>query len=265
MLPATIPSLERLRTLVSVKENTTTYDLDAKYKKFNLELFDNALPQIPVTWAKLSKLAGIATVKLRKIAPSPDRQLVRMGQISKYANKRIRPETLQIKISSVYRKDERHLDGILLHEMIHVEFLASGDIDECHGPAFIKRASEISAKIGHTVPLTDNIDNLELASNKLKSIIVIHYRNDNKDYCGLLKPTSFAADETLIGELQSQVDSGDRSPVTIYQIASPIWTKLATRRPVQRKFTKAYGIDAEAFSDLVTNGRVITEIKPQPK
>ena len=120
------------------------YITDSKY-------FKNMLPKIPVVWANLKGVGGLATCKI--ITPK-----FKTGfGTSKYQYSRISPNSLKIQISNTLKRSEKSIDKILIHEMIHVYFMVTKNFDVGHGSKFQKMAQKISKSFGQKIPLVDVI------------------------------------------------------------------------------------------------------------
>ena len=96
------------------------YSLEAKYQHFNLLLFGGELPTIPISWSSaLKKASGRILFKPMNFGFS------------------VVPGSVRMEISSLFRSSEERLDGIMVHEMIHVYFTAiKNDGRESHGSGF---------------------------------------------------------------------------------------------------------------------------------
>jgi len=239
-----IHEMHRILELAGLTENITSYNLDQKYTEFNSKFFNNKLPEIPVKWGKLSKVGGIAKCET----------------LTKNNVKTIIPNSMSIKISSVYERDEKNLDGILLHEMIHILMFVEGKFKENHGSLFKNEAINIGNKAGIEIPLTDDTSNLLLANEKLKTVIVIVYISKDGKYCfSMVSPKSYNYDPNTIDIIDRMKKIKD---FKTYEITSPIWTKTATRLSVPRSIKSVsqmiwrYATE-EQINDLETNGKIL--------
>ena len=140
------------------------YQLEAKYQHFNHLLFNGELPKIPITWSKsLGNISGIVRAQGRNFGFN-----VVQG-------------TIRMEISSLFKSSEERLDGIMLHEMIHVYFFAiKDDGRESHGAGFKAKLAELQAKCDFTIPLTDNVTELELDNGVRASEIGVILKTDEK-------------------------------------------------------------------------------------
>ena len=153
----------RFEELFEVAEHYDDAYLKKKYDYYNKLLFSGKLPDIPIKYAKMKGMGGAVKYKTRFIpgAPEPNRMRVRLGLESRYSNRELVSMILQI--STLYTRDAKSIDAILIHEMIHVYFLSTGDLEETHGIKFLRMRSELSKKVGFEIPLTDNVKGLEVA------------------------------------------------------------------------------------------------------
>lgn len=59
------------------------------------------------------------------------------------SGKRCIENSIVLCVSDKYKLTEREVDEVLLHEMIHLEFVLAGDFEEHHGPRFLRRSADI--------------------------------------------------------------------------------------------------------------------------
>lgn len=103
-------------------------ELADEYQEINQLYFANALPVIPVVWE--SRLAEIGPL------------LAKGFTLKGVTNGRV------ILLNADLRRDAREFRRVLCHEMVHGQFLRSGDTTTNHGPAFqdeLRRLSEEGA------------------------------------------------------------------------------------------------------------------------
>lgn len=242
----------RLRELAGLTESVADYNLVGKYRHFNQTLFNGKLPEIPISWATLKNVGGRVTYKITREASAP-----RMG---KYAGAVLKPETLQMQISDLYRRSEVALDAIMLHEMLHVYFAIEGDFGEQHGPKFKAMARRLSEKVGFEVPMEDSVDGLELASMDTKPVGVLILEKENGAVSFALFPEKVI--RAQLGDIQQRwnylLGLHFVKKVGVFVVNTQPWTVLTARMPVQRKFTanaKYYVLrDREAVDDPIING-----------
>jgi len=142
------------------------YNLDQKYRHFNHLLFGGALPTIPIKWsASMKKASG------------------RVLYVPETFGYHVKPGSLRMEISSLFQSTEERLDGIMVHEMIHVWFLGvKNDGKESHGPAFKAKLAELQHHCHFTIPLSDDITDLEMSDSVRSSEVgvVVMVKNGEK-------------------------------------------------------------------------------------
>ncbi len=147
-------------------------DLNALFKELNLKYFNNKVPEVPVTWKKLTKVYGQASATTLITAFGHVKEINLVG----------------IFISNQFRFTPEMLKRILAHEMIHI-YLFSGDIktryelnaQAGHGTPFKAEIMRIKG-LGLDVPLSEDIEEL-IPSNKERipaSIVLLTQRTEDK-------------------------------------------------------------------------------------
>src|SRR3990172_2092939 len=99
-----------------------SYDLGARYAYWNAKAFGGELPQVPIRWATLKRVGGRVRAKLKAKNPV-------MYRITREAD----IEVVGIEMSDFLARDDEHLDGTLLHEMVHVYVLGILKLNEGSG------------------------------------------------------------------------------------------------------------------------------------
>jgi len=183
-----------------LNEDASTYDLHGKYASFNSLYFDGKLPNIKLKWTNSSKLAGEVRVKY----------FVTMFKGKKIINSF---EHLHLGISKYYIRDDGDIDGILLHEMIHV-YLDTVGIHEGyngikhHGKEFMDKLKVVEKKSKIKISLTDNLPKAKLSkvadvgvvlakTDKGYVIAVINKTTYNKNKDSLVSPTRWSFGNSL--------------------------------------------------------------------
>lgn len=143
----------------------SSYNLHEKYKHFNRTLFDGKLPEIPITWSNSMKKASGRVLASYK--PST-------GNVIQ--------DSIRMEISALFQSSTERLDGILIHEMIHVWFFGvKNDPYAGHGPSFKAKLAEIQRYVPDPIPLTDDITELQLDDGVRKSEIGVILRRRLSD------------------------------------------------------------------------------------
>jgi len=123
-------------------------DLDALYRKLNKELFQNQLPKIPIKWTNAPRVPGEVRVAYKKTNVPLRKLEPQMGEVTKWK---------YLGISRKFNLDDESLNGIMAHEMIHVDLIANGIMqttgrDGMHGPEFTDRLKVIRARANFPIP-----------------------------------------------------------------------------------------------------------------
>jgi hypothetical protein len=124
------------------------YNLQGKYRYWNAKAFGGELPPIPIKWMRSKTMGGRVRATLSR--STGDITLKNMA------------------ISNYLVMDEERLDGIMLHEMVHVYVLGVLGLAERsggHGREFYKKMREVSSKTGIHVPVTEDITGLEISED----------------------------------------------------------------------------------------------------
>jgi hypothetical protein len=227
------------------------YDIKATYDRFNAAYFEGKLPNIPVGFAKLKSVGGRVTYQIRKDLYTGRKTYV--------------PDSMKLELSSMWSRESAHLDGIMLHEMIHVYFASNGNVQENHGMRFMAMLRKISRESGIRVPVTDSVEGLELTDkNALKAVGVLLVRSRTGWSFSLMSAKNAHANSEILKTTWARRSSTD---VRLYTIATPVWTKIAARVPLSRKIDSSLYLLKEQtdIDDLLTNGHLLWEIKPLTK
>jgi hypothetical protein len=244
------------------------YKLQQKYDDFNRKYFDNTLPKIPVSFAKLKGMGGKVEYTVVRPAgtPEPNPRMVRLGLVDKLAGGTIKPGTLKLTLSSLYMRNEQELDRILAHEMVHVYMVTQGKFSEQHGPEFLRVAKELGKKMGVEIPLKDDVSNLVADSTQIKPIAVIILKKKDLYSFAILNVNNIDASLPAIQERWTyMIKYNYADEVYVYKIASPLWTQISYKFTIQRMFSSNTGyyhlkVDG-ALEDLANNGKLLLELK----
>lgn len=242
------------------------YDLKAKYNTFNKAYFDGMLPDIPVEWAKMKRAGGVAKASIIRNGPAPDPRMVRLGRISKYHNAAIKPGSLKIQMSDLFKRSEEGLDGILLHEMIHIYFFVTGKFEENHGVGFNSMRRKISQISGINVPRTDSKEGLELSDDKVLTPygVILTYNYEGKAIFSLISAKNAHSQSQQIKDACTRALRASFPKVELYVISTALWTKIGASVPINRNILrpKAYVIPEPqaALADLLAHGHKLWSV-----
>lgn len=258
------------KPMIKLAENAE-YDLQARYAHWNSTAFQNGLPQIPIEWIRSKRFGGRVEYQY-EFPPGvkePHPVLVRLGKVGKYHGAVAKPGSLRMKISTVYHRNERELDGILLHEMVHVWCASNGHIGEQHGSVFMKKLKEVEQIVGFPLPITDDPSNLELTNPTVKPLgVVLLTKPDGKQIFAVMTPAMLTKALPVIQERAiMMVLNRFAKRVDVYQIQTPTWNRVGVEMPLQRnpKKLKFYSAaDSSVIPDLIENGMQLWSHEQHP-
>ena len=225
------------------------YDIQARYDEFNQKYFGNELPKIPVSFAKLKNVGGHVSFQTHQFPGTRKDQSV------------IVHSSIRLKLSDAYKKTSENLDGILLHEMVHVYMLSVlENWKEHHGPVFMKKLREVSKQAGFPIPLKDSVDAFEPNIDKPKPYVVILFKSSSGYTYNLISSTTFTKDRQQLEMYCDLYNHRYKDEITIYYIKTMPWTAKALSARVQRKIKTRFRLqekDYALISDLEKNGRIL--------
>lgn len=261
-------SLRKLMDLVEAAQQppAPNYDIQAKYDDFNRKYFGGKLPRIPVEFAPLKGIGGVVkyrakyngpvrTVKGRLVKAAP------RSQIHKYQT--FVPGSMVLQLSNLFKRNPEDLDGILLHEMIHVHFISIGELGEHHGAGFYRELRRVSVESGIQVPRKDDLDDEELADEtKLKTVAVLLVtKTDGSHIFALLSPNiarEVSEEQRTRWIYNLKVMKHIYKEARLIIVSTPLWTKVAARHKIARKKLQFLRLtEPEYFDDIMKNGRVL--------
>ena len=263
--------MSEMRRLIRLLEaQDDSIDLPARYQYWNNRLFDGKLPDIPVLWAALKGVGGVAEAKMKAdpYKPTPNRHRVRMGLEDKYSNQVIIPGTMRIRLSSVYHRSPKAIDQMLLHEMIHILMMTTGHLGEGHGRLFEQERLRLSRIVGFEIPRDDNLEKKDLAVEvKIKPYGVVLVKKESGYIYAMLMPQLIAANIAAVRErFDYFVKYKYWQAAYAYIINDQKWSEQAWKTRVQRT---PYGpntnyrtlTDQSAIDDLQQNGKLLVKVE----
>ena len=257
--------------LVEAAQKTAPdYDIQAKYDDFNQKYFGGELPRIPVEFAPLKSVGGVVKYRVTysgpvKIVNGKKVKAARRSELHKYQT--VDLGSLVLQLSNLFKRKSEDLDGILLHEMIHVWFISKGEHGEHHGYKFMRELRRVSVESGIKVPRKDDLGDAELTDDTaLKTVAVILVKKTDGGYMfALLSPNTaraVAAEQKERWEYNLRVMHRTYSEATMMIISTPLWTKVASRHRIGRKKLGWLRLPKdEYYDDLIANGRVLWNVK----
>lgn len=154
------------------------YDMKEKFDEFNRLYFENKIRQdTTFKWSKATSLGGKAKVRARRLSNN------RLELVS--------PITIYLS-NAFIRSDEKELDSLLLHEMIHAYFYSIG-VDESHGRLFMAELARVSKLSGIAITKNDSNNNIDETIKPGKEIFAALLSDDDGDlkYFNVYNPTWF--------------------------------------------------------------------------
>lgn len=218
------------------------YRLLRNYQEFNKTYFNNELPDIPVKFAKLKKVAGVAK-----------------GTTNNYTGK-TNPDI--IKITNFFNLSEQEIKETLLHEMIHV-WEMNNNIQlkgrNHHGKEFRAKAQEIMNKSNFSIKLShDARHNQVNSSEKMLNVLIGHYYNSEKQsFIVVFQDGLLENDNHLVISRMLKADKKRKGEDFSYlgiKTNLPELQRFQIKRKVNTKQLKAYFVEDTLISELLTNG-----------
>jgi hypothetical protein len=136
-------------------------DIQARYDYWNRTVFDGKLPNVSVKWGRSKRWGGITKGMVNTVA--------RTGTVN------------SIEVSDFIVDDPVVIDGILLHEMIHVEMMVQGKGG--HGWEFSMLRRQYSSKSGINIPATEDMEHFVVPEDmevKPKGVVVFHREGEKQ-------------------------------------------------------------------------------------
>lgn len=220
-------------------------DLQRRYAELNQQLFNGTLPTIPIYWDALTSMGGKVQFKVKV-------QRDDWGRVQRT----LIPESVFMVITNVYQRDQANLDGLLVHEMIHVWFAAvEHDYHEQHGPLFMRKLRELQATVDFTIPLTDGVAGLDVATHVKTKPVYLVWGTARKGTTNIFQflPDKYGTDPTLQSTvhttLNGDVERGYLDPgIVILKMDTPRWAKLRLASRIPRVYTRGYFISTAMYT-----------------
>lgn len=247
--------------------NITVAEVKQRYQQWNQKLFAGQLPEIPIYVRPLKGSSGRTTVNYTRSANQPkirsNSNLYRLMQMSGKTPD-ITINSIEMTISNTMKMTSENLDQVIIHEMIHVEFAATGRPMEGHGREFESRRRELSKQVGFEIPLTHNIAELKLndASRARDVLVLMAERPGGKASVLMLTLPMEQDARTWMDKANNRV-----AGFKLYKIR----TTLAQKYPVRRTLPRAFGnrisfhfIQPEELQHIRDEGKVLYERPHNP-
>jgi hypothetical protein len=166
-------------------------DLRSLYNKW-LPLFrkeSGVMPSsITFSFTKRRGVAAIAVITYRNppIDPSKWQQSWRGRRPKRGISEKAVPTKAEIRFSTTSIYDDSRLDGLMLHEMIHIWMGFNGFPNESHGTRFREMLTRLSRETGIDIPLTHNAPEEEAnVKPRVLTVVFTIDKTDSVPLCGL--------------------------------------------------------------------------------
>jgi hypothetical protein len=240
---------EAVLTETMIPSDDMSAYLENRYHYYNQTLFNHQLPDVPIIVKPRKGFSGSASGKVT--VKDGVRTLV--------------PNSMSIKICNLYVRDETELDGILIHEMIHIFMFVKGLFKETHGSNFMAVLNKLQSTVDFKIPLTDHhkdpVKNTEI---KIKPLMVILYTKENGSHMVTLFSPRFENHlSNIVEHIRSYITKklGGLVSAQIYHIESIEWThlsyiyKVATQDRSKMSFYRV--ADPDSIKELQTDGKLL--------
>lgn len=218
------------------------------YNKFNVLYFNSELPtDFDIRWIKSKVKGGVVNFSAFK-KPQKLEKINYLG-ISNY-----RPLT------------QEKLNGLMIHEMIHVymcikNIIYTSGLDKSHGYQFMDKLKEIQSKVNFTIPLTE--DSYEINDHiKSKTFDILFWNNN-------IKKTFSVYPENYLKEHKNElikkyeytlncIRKTKKTDVLVVQSDDRYFLNYTCKRNLNTQ--TFFKIDDEKFEEILKNGVLLYHI-----
>lgn len=235
----------------------TLVQLQQYYRDFNRKAFNSQLPEkMPIKFVNSTQYGARALCKFTK---NPN---ARSWQKNKGAA--IDYSSLAIELSVAQLNTHEQMLSILLHEMIHIYFFITDQIDEGHGMKFHAMMKTVGNITGIEVPETDSAP---IAQFKQVTVGVVVIRMSSKYLFAIVSKNG--VDVGLQGYLLAKSMSNIKgSPTEIYLSNSIATQQMSVMSSTQRKLdtkTRFFSFKdpkkaIDWLEDLQQNGQLLASV-----
>jgi hypothetical protein len=235
----------------------TLFQLQQYYRDFNRRAFNSQLPdKLPIKFVNSTQYGGRALCKYTTQGNAPSWNKTRGAKID-YSS-------LAIEISVAMLHTHEQMLGVLLHEMIHIYFLITGELGENHGEKFHAMMKTVGNITGIEVPETDAAP---VAQYKQVVVGVVVIEMPNKYLFAIISNNAVTAGlkDYLLAKSMSTIKS---YPTSVYLSNSIITQQMSNATSIQRKLdrkTRFFSLkDAKSaiewIDDLKQNAKLVASI-----
>jgi hypothetical protein len=153
------------------------------------------------------------------------------------------PTNMTITVSTKLKFSPHHLDGVILHEMVHASLYAERYSKHGHSPIFVDRLREFEKKVGRKIPIGYGRDEEEgglpgIDDFAAKEVLLAVETRNGKRWVAMVSTRDEGSAETWVASRSAMYRS---AKFEVFKVK----TGLASARPVHKTFR---GI--KAFYDL---------------
>jgi SprT-like family len=224
--------------------NFGDYNLQHKFNHYNQLLFQNQIPECPITWADLKGQAGLTSFSRR--------------------GRMYEPGTLKIQISNRFKRSEQDLDSTLIHEMIHAFLITHGHPDENHGFHFQHLAKLCGEKVGIHISISDQLSDMELANDEHVLTTALLWHHSDGKYSAVFYAGNFFDDHEKQNQLKSfwglpgRIRPGEN--ITVLKVMTDLARKYGKKTEIAQ--SKWSMISDKEVHDLLQHGQFMFRIEP---
>lgn len=266
-----------MSTLGQVLEALTQYVslspeyIRKRYDHWNKMAFDGALPDnVAFKIGSLPKMTAAST-HMPFVMKAPKRLIQGLRDYSRFIQD---PGQITVTFNPSGQMTEEMLDGILLHEMVHVQMASKLLVFAEHGEVFMKHLKEAERKAGRRIPVGHGVDqqtgdfaSIETYPSKEVILIVKVDRRDIKMIALFSSKNAAEVDGFIKRQTARNAIYRDAKSIEVYLVN----TRLASAIPVQRNLASPrmtyYRSDdlesingVEELNSAIKNGKKLGEI-----
>jgi hypothetical protein len=219
-------------------------DLQHEYDKLNQQLFDGALPRVPLKWDNSKRRLGVVTSARNKF--TGEMKISSLG------------------MSAFYKTNYRQFKNTLAHEMIHVKQIVT-ELGGSHGRSFYREADRINAMgLGYDITQknTEEIEMSDETKANVKTLIAIIYDVDGEYFLSVTTPSVYNSDfDFLLSYYERALNRGivRNVELTVVESRNPELIGKRILRTFRRGFS--YSRLSDNLLEKLLNDNIIKSVK----
>jgi len=231
---------------INNKDNSVLIEL---YNNFNNKYFNNKLPtDLEIKWFRSKNSAGVAKAKFIK-----KRHKLDITEID------------GISISNFRPLSKNKLNGLMLHEMIHIYLYTKNVVytsgrDKVHGYEFLDKLKELQKQANFEIPLTEY--SMEISDDiKSKTFDVLFYIDNKIAFSVYSKDYLIKNKDNLIKKweytLEQRRKRGENVKMLVYQSNDKYLLNYKCKRNLNT--LTFYGMEKDKFNEFIKNAKKLYE------